>query len=97
MRTEDSSGEDRAAEAKAAPAAKKAEQATVLRGLARAESMVQIALALPLSTIVGWVIGDALGRHFHADWPAIAGLILGAVAGFVQIVRVASKANRSVR
>ncbi len=73
------------------------ERATVLGGLVKAESMVQIALALPLSTIIGWVIGDALGRHFHTEWPAIAGLIFGAVAGFVQIVRIASKANRDTR
>lgn len=57
--------------------------------------MVQIALALPLSSVIGWVLGDAIGRHFHATWPAVVGLVLGVAAGFVQIVRIASKANRS--
>ena len=70
------------------------EKNAVLGGLVRAESMVQIALALPLSTVIGWVIGEAIGRHFHATWPGIVGLILGAIAGFVQIVRIASQANR---
>ncbi len=78
-------------EKKSAPSS---ERSTVLGGLVRAESMVQIALALPLSTIIGWVIGDAIGRHFHAVWPAIVGLILGAIAGFVQIIRIANQAHR---
>ena len=66
----------------------------MLGGIVRAESMVQIALALPLSTVIGWVIGEAIGRHFHATWPGVVGLILGAVAGFVQIVRIANQANK---
>jgi len=57
--------------------------------------MVQIALALPLSSVIGWVLGDAIGRHIHAAWPAVVGLIFGVVAGFVQIIRIANKANRS--
>lgn len=66
----------------------------VLRGLVRAESMMQIALAVPLSTIIGWALGDWLDHKFHQHWISIAGLTLGAVTGFVQIVRVASAANR---
>lgn len=76
------------------PAKKASEKDSALGGLVRAESMVQIALALPLSTIIGWVIGEAIGRHFHAAWPGIVGLILGAIAGFVQIIRIANHANR---
>lgn len=67
----------------------------VLRGLVRAESMVQIALAVPLSTIVGWGLGDWLDHKLHQSWISILGLVLGAVAGFIQIVRVANHANRS--
>ena len=67
----------------------------VLRGLVRAESMVQIALAVPLSTIIGWGLGVWLDHKLHQSWIGIVGLVLGAVAGFVQIVRVANHANRS--
>jgi F0F1-type ATP synthase assembly protein I len=67
----------------------------VLRGLVRAESMVQIALALPLSTFIGWGLGDFLDHKLHQSWIAIVGLLLGVAAGFTQVVRLANHANRS--
>ena len=67
----------------------------VLRGLVRAESMVQIALALPLSTFIGWGLGDFLDHKLHQSWMAIVGLLLGVAAGFTQVVRLANHANRS--
>ena len=66
----------------------------VLRGLMRAEWLVQIALALPLSTVVGWAIGDFLDHKLHQSWISIVGLFVGVIAGFVQVVRVANEANR---
>lgn len=68
---------------------------TLLRGLMRAESMVQLALALPLSTLIGWGLGDLLDHKLHQSWIGIVGLFLGAAAGFVQIIRIANQANRS--
>jgi F0F1-type ATP synthase assembly protein I len=67
----------------------------VLQGLVRAESMVQIALAVPLSTVIGWGLGAWLDSKLHQSWMGIAGVVLGAVAGFVQVVRVANHANRT--
>ena len=32
-----------------------------------------------------------LDRHFHQGWISIAGIVLGALAGFVQIFRTASR------
>jgi hypothetical protein len=61
-----------------------------LRDMVRAESMIQLALAIPAGCLVGWAIGAWLDRHFHQDWIAVAGIVLGAVAGFVQIYRTAS-------
>lgn len=66
----------------------------VLHGLMRADSMVQIALAIPLSTVIGWGLGAWLDNKLHQSWIAIAGVALGAIAGFIQIIRVASQANR---
>ncbi|HET9087185.1 MAG TPA: AtpZ/AtpI family protein [Acidobacteriaceae bacterium] len=67
----------------------------VLHGLMRADSMVQIAIAVPLSTLIGWGSGVWLDNKLHQSWIGVAGIALGAVAGFVQVIRVASQANRS--
>ena len=61
-----------------------------LNDLVKAESMVQLALAIPAGCLVGWFFGTLLDRHFHQQWIAVAGIVLGAVAGFVQIYRTAS-------
>jgi F0F1-type ATP synthase assembly protein I len=62
-----------------------------LGDLVKAESMVQLAIALPAGCLIGWVLGSWLDRHFHQSWIGIAGIVLGAVAGFVQIFVTASR------
>jgi ATP synthase protein I len=62
-----------------------------LNELVKAESMVQLALAIPAGCVIGWVFGTWLDHHFHQEWIAITGIILGAVAGFIQIYRTASR------
>ena len=59
-----------------------------LQSLVRVESLIQLALGLPAAVVVGWAIGLALDHWLHQHWINIAGLILGAVAAFVQIFRV---------
>lgn len=61
-----------------------------LHEFVKAESMVQLALAIPAGCLVGWAFGTWLDHHFHTEWIAIAGILLGAVAGFVQIYRTAA-------
>ncbi len=63
----------------------------VFGSLVQAESMVQLALALPAGCLIGWFIGMLLDHHFHTDWIQVVGIIVGAVAGFVQIFTTASK------
>ena len=63
----------------------------MLGSLVQAESMVQLALAVPAGCVIGWLIGDALDHHFHTSWIQIAGIVIGAVGGFLQIFRVVSK------
>ena len=46
-----------------------------------------LALALPASTFVGWVIGTLLDRWLHTSWLYLVGLILGSIAGLVELIR----------
>lgn len=46
-----------------------------------------LALALPASTFVGWVIGVLLDRWLHTTWLYLVGLIVGIIAGFVELIR----------
>ena len=62
-----------------------------LSELVTAESMIQLAIALPAGCLIGWLIGAWLDRHFHQGWMGIAGIALGALGGFVQIFTTASK------
>jgi ATP synthase protein I len=62
-----------------------------LKDLVTAESMIQLAIALPAGCLIGWLFGSWLDKHFHQGWIAIVGILLGAVAGFMQIFRTASR------
>jgi ATP synthase protein I len=59
--------------------------------LVKAESMIQLAIALPAGCVIGWLVGSWLDRHFHQSWITVVGILLGAAAGFVQIFRTASR------
>ena len=50
-----------------------------------------LAVMLPLATVIGWAIGAGLDRWLHTTWLYIVGLILGVVAGFVDLVRTATR------
>jgi ATP synthase protein I len=59
--------------------------------LVKAESMIQLGIALPAGCLVGWLAGSWADHHFHQTWIGIAGILLGALGGFIQIFRIASK------
>jgi ATP synthase protein I len=62
-----------------------------LHELVKAESMIQLALAIPAGCLIGWAVGTWLDHRFHQEWIAITGIVLGAVGGFVQIYRTAAR------
>jgi F0F1-type ATP synthase assembly protein I len=49
----------------------------------------QLAFVFPAATVVGWLIGLALDHWLHTSWLYLAGLILGIIAGFVELIRTA--------
>jgi F0F1-type ATP synthase assembly protein I len=67
------------------------EKRSFFKDYVRAESMVQLAVAIPAGCLIGWLLGSWLDRHFHQGWIGIAGIVLGAVAGFIQIFITASR------
>ena len=62
-----------------------------LGDMVKAESMIQLAIALPAGCLIGWLLGSWADRHFHQGWIGIAGIVLGAVGGFFQIFTTASR------
>jgi ATP synthase protein I len=65
-----------------------------LGDLVKAESMVQLALAVPAGCFVGLGVGYLLDRHFHTKWIVIAGMFLGAAAGFIQIFNFLARSGK---
>ena len=63
-------------------------QSGVIKSLVQVESLIQLALVLPIATVVGLLIGMGLDKWLGQHWIYIPCLILGAAAGFVQIFRV---------
>jgi F0F1-type ATP synthase assembly protein I len=47
----------------------------------------QLAFVLPACTVAGWLIGAGLDRWLHTTWIYLLGLLLGIVAGFVELIR----------
>jgi F0F1-type ATP synthase assembly protein I len=53
-----------------------------------------LAFALPASTFAGWLIGAALDRWLGTTSLHIAGIVIGMVAGFVEVGRIIVKQAR---
>jgi ATP synthase protein I len=55
----------------------------------------QLAFVLPAATVTGWLIGSLLDRWLHTTWLYLPGLLLGIAAGFAELVRAATKSEKS--
>lgn len=62
-----------------------------LGDLVKAESMIQLALALPLGCVVGWFLGSLVDHHWGTRYWAVVGILLGAVGGFIKIFTTAKQ------
>ena len=52
---------------------------------------INIGLLLPISTFVGFAMGYGLDRLFHTQWIRFVFLVLGTVAGFIEMLRELNK------
>jgi len=49
----------------------------------------EIGFIIPAAIVAGYIVGALLDRWLHTTWLSVAGLTLGAISGFVQMVRMA--------
>ena len=49
----------------------------------------EIGFIIPAAVILGFFLGKLLDYWLHTHWIYLAGLIFGAVVGFVQMIRMA--------
>jgi F0F1-type ATP synthase assembly protein I len=65
-------------------------------GWGQMANYAQLAIMLPAATIVGWLIGAALDHWLHTTWIYIVGLLVGIVAGFVELIRAVLKDSKNI-
>jgi F0F1-type ATP synthase assembly protein I len=54
----------------------------------------ELAMLMPAGCAGGWIIGSYLDGKFHTHWMFLAGLALGFVGGFAQVIRIAMKNSK---
>ena len=54
-----------------------------------------LAMAMPLCTAVGYVIGYLLDKWLGTTWLYLPGLLVGIAAGFIQLIRTVQKDTRN--
>ena len=68
-----------------------------LGGLIEAEKLMQIALTLPASVLIGWLAGAWADSRLHQSWIAIAGVVFGGISGLVYVIRMVMAAEKKSR
>jgi ATP synthase protein I len=51
----------------------------------------QLAFILPAAVVVGLLLGKLLDHVFHTRWLFLVGIIVGAIAGFIDMIRTVTK------
>ncbi|MGD0797259.1 MAG: AtpZ/AtpI family protein [Acidobacteriaceae bacterium] len=74
---------------------KQSKKSGALGGLVNAESIFQLALAVPVGSFVGWGIGYLLDRHFHTGWIAVTLLFAGAAGGMIQLFTYLARSSKA--
>jgi F0F1-type ATP synthase assembly protein I len=67
------------------------QQKNIWRQIGRYSSL---AMVLPASVVAGLLIGYALDRWLKTTWITLVGLLVGCVAGFVELIRGVVRAGK---
>jgi len=59
-----------------------------IKGLVEAEKLIQIAVLLPATALVGWLAGAWLGHKLNQSWLPLAGILVGGILGLIYVVRL---------
>jgi ATP synthase protein I len=62
--------------------------------IVKAERLTQIAVVLPAAVVIGWGLGALLDKWLHQNWIYIVGVVFGAIAGLVEAIRQAFRADQ---
>jgi ATP synthase protein I len=53
----------------------------------------QVAFIIPAAVVVGLLIGKLCDYWLHTHWLFLVGIIVGAIAGFADMIRMITKSN----
>ena len=62
--------------------------------MSQAAPWFDLAFLIPAGILLGYFVGWLIARGVHAEWPKLAGVVLGAVIGFVGMIRKAVKMSQ---
>jgi F0F1-type ATP synthase assembly protein I len=54
----------------------------------------ELGFVIPAAVVLGYVLGRLLDHWLHTRWLYLAGVIFGAVVGFIEMIRMVSAAAR---
>ncbi len=54
----------------------------------------QIAFVIPAAVVVGLLLGKLLDHWLHTRWLFLVGIIIGSIAGFVDVIRTVIRQNK---
>lgn len=76
------------------PEPERSQSAANKTGMDQLAKYSELALIMPAGCFGGYIIGAYLDGKFHTHWMFLAGLALGFVGGFAQVIRIAMKSSK---
>ncbi len=53
----------------------------------------EIGFILPAAVLLGYLVGTGLDYWLHTNWVVVAGVVFGAISGFVSMIRMALRSD----